>query len=95
MKKRTYHGWIYIEKSPGLRDHFEVHRTRPGQSPQIEPMGYGPRGAAAAVAFFEEAQAIEWDAPSGIERKVAGLSLGPVKLEPTPLGLRVYTEEDE
>lgn len=51
MKKRVYHGWIYIEKAAGLKDHFSVqYRDDDGVS-QVKSIGYGK--AAEAVDFFE------------------------------------------
>lgn len=77
-KKRTYHGWIFTEKSRGFKDYFSVQwRNEAGQS-LSKAFEYGERAAAAAVDFFETTQ-----------------KLGRVKLESTPLGLRVYTETPE
>jgi hypothetical protein len=87
MKHKHYHGWIYIEKSNGLKDFFSVHVTRQNELPVVIPMGYGANGAASAVEFFEANVTLS---SSGT---CVGLNLGPVKLEQTPLGLRVFTIE--
>ena len=92
---RKYVGWIYIEKSEGYKDYFLVHVTREGQEPLVRAMGYGERGAASAVEFFESAQTIAHGAGAGTPQRDEGLNLGPVKLEQTPLGLRVYIEVDK
>lgn len=79
--KTTYHGWIYINKTEGFNDHFEaVHYGSEGGDYKTVDCGYGATGAAKAVDFFETD---------------GGLGLGPIKLLPTPLGLRVYTEQEE
>ena len=77
-KKRTYHGWIFVDKSQGLKDFFSVQWRDAAGKPLSKRLEYGEMGAAAAVDFFETTQ-----------------KLGSIKLEPTPLGLRVYTEISE
>jgi hypothetical protein len=52
--KRIYHGWIYAEKSPGMKDYFSIHVARAEGEPLVLSFGYGERGAAASVAYFEE-----------------------------------------
>lgn len=79
--KPKYHGWIYVEKQEGMTDHFRVTYYDDEKGDYIvQVCGYGAAGAAKAVDFFETD---------------GGLGLGPIKLLPTPLGLRVYTEEEE
>lgn len=78
----------------GLKDYFSVHVAREGLPPLVMPMGRGERGAAASVAFFEEHAAYAHVQDSLTLQTVDGLNLGPVKLEQTPLGLRVYVEEE-
>ena len=74
MKTRQYHGWIYIEKAVGFKDHFSVQWNNKNGIAQTKAIGYGK--AAEAVDHFETT-----------------LKLGPIKLEPTPIGLRVFTEK--
>lgn len=77
--KRTYHGWIYIEKEPGLRDHFSVqYKDETGHS-QTRIMGYAAEGAAEAVDFFET---------------TLGLGPIKLENTQTPLGLRVFTVDE-
>lgn len=93
--KRKYHGWIYKQPSDVFKDHFSIHVTREGKEPFCPAMGYGERGAAAAVQYFEEAEVTVYQDRDSVPVKFAGLALGHVKLEQTPLGLRVYTEQEE
>lgn len=78
MTKRTYHGWIYIDREEGYNDFFRVQYYDKEHNTVVASMGYGAIGAAAAVEFFE-----------------ATRKLGHVLLEETPLGLRVFTQEEE
>lgn len=74
--KRTYHGWIYIEKEKGLKDNFSVQYKDEKTGESVSKfVGYGNDGANKAVDFFEKTK-----------------NLGHVNLEQTPLGLRVFTE---
>lgn len=82
--KRKYHGWIYRQEEEGKNDSFYI--SHGGISIH---MGYSASGAERAVAFFETPE-VEM---SG--HKYDGLNLGHIKLEDTPIGLRVYTEEAE
>lgn len=72
MKK--YHGWIYIEKSAGYKDHYSAQWKDKHGNTCHKPFGYGC--AAEAVDHFETT-----------------LGLGPVQLQETPVGLRVFTAE--
>lgn len=76
MTTRTYYGWIFMEKSPGMKDNFSVQWFEDGNT-QTRNFGYGETGAARSVEFFEVTQ-----------------KLGRISLEKTPLGLRVYKEEE-
>lgn len=91
--KRKYVGWIGIEKEKGFKDIFDVHVRQDGQEPFRLVTGYGTAGAATAVAFFEEKQASIVFAGQTVVHE--GLGLGHVKLEPTPIGLRVFVEEND
>lgn len=71
---RKYHGWIYVEKSDGYKDHFSAQWKDSQGNTHHKTFGYGL--AAEAVDHFETA-----------------LSLGPVQIESTPIGLRVFTDE--
>lgn len=79
--KQKYHGWIYIEKREGFTDHFTAtHWDDDLGDYRTSDCGYGAKGAAMAVSYFESD---------------GGVVGEPIKLLPTPLGLRVYTEEEE
>lgn len=54
--------------------------------------GYGAAGAATAVAYFEEEKVRIRINRKEVEHR--GLNLGHIYLEPTPLGLRVFTKEE-
>ena len=92
--KKKYIGWIYIGHDDELQDYFSIYySTRDGLPPRARGMGCGVHGAAASVAFFEESEATVHDSVTGTNELIDGLNLGPVKLEQTPLGLRVFVEE--
>jgi hypothetical protein len=93
--KKKFVGWIFIEREEGFKDYFSIHVTRDGLPPLVRVMGRGEHGAAASVAFFEDSEATVHDSSTGTNQLVDGLNLGPVKLEQTPLGLRVFVEEYE
>ena len=77
--KRVNRGWIYYTRKEGMQDAFYVSSNATTGEVKGKFVGMGITGSEKAVAYFEE-----------------GLKLGPIKLEPYgPLGLRVYTEEEE
>lgn len=51
-KTKVYHGWIYIEKTPGMNDFF-IAQWRATDGPHSLKCGYRSEGAEMAVDHFE------------------------------------------
>jgi hypothetical protein len=88
---KRYVGWIVREKNEVLNDRYFVQSVdRPGVRPLM--MGYGAEGVFASVAFFEQ-DVVHRE--GNLKSAVRGLNLGKVALEETPIGLRVFVEEEK
>lgn len=77
---KKYIGWIYVEKHVGLQDYFTVTHPHPDKVGEYTTKAVG-YGAEGAQKAVDYFE-IEQDH-------------GPVKLDPTPIGLRVYVEVPE
>jgi hypothetical protein len=91
MKKPKYHGWIYIQKAEGHNDsiYASVSNHDNVLVPGDRPGSWLANGKQKFCGHGADGAAV------AVDLFETFLKLGPIKLLPTPLGLRVYTEDAE
>lgn len=59
MRRHKYHGLIYSNREPGMKDHYSIQWYDKDGKSYRKDVGYGETGVAAAIQFFEQDMSLE------------------------------------